>query len=629
MPTSPSPKGSRLYEETTFLRFYLWKYRKWVGIGLGALVVVDILDVLPPLLLKRVVDVATAHRGTSESLRRLVELGLIYFAISLLQGGCRYLWRMYLVRASLFAGRDLRVKYARHLFGLSVSFFDRHRMGDLMSLATQDVEGVRLAMGSGVLVFADAVFYLLTVPVAMWLLSPQLTLLCCLPLPLIPWVVWVNEQKVHERLEKVQECYGRISAMVQENLNGVRVVKGFAQENIQYHRLRELGEEYMRLSLSVARVQSTTGPLMDFVMSIGMVILLFWGGGQLIHQGDRVITLGTLVAFQRFIQKMIWPMAALGMAANYFQRSRSSTNRLQKVFDHRSDIVELPTPIVPQFRGFRTQGGVEFKNVHFTFPGTDRPVLSGVSLRVEAGERVALIGTVASGKSTLLGLLPRLYPVSDGMVFIDGVDINEWPVEELRKQLGYVSQETYLFSESVFENVAFGLHHWVEKGHSLDGYSHLVEESTELAWIHQEIQDLESAYKTRLGERGVSLSGGQKQRLTIARALAKEPSILVLDDALAAVDLQTEENILKSLRSRRNRNTELLAAHRISTVQHSDRIVVLDRGTIAQIGTHSQLVSQRGGIYWKFYEKQKMREELENNQDESIRNQPAGVFSRD
>ncbi len=615
MPRYSPTRWSRFREETSFLRYYLWKYRKWVGIGLIALAFVDILEVFPPILLKKVVDVATSH-GTTQSLFRLAAT---YLGIALVQGVCRYLWRMYLVRASLFAGRDLRGRYAAHLFDLSVSFFDRHRMGDLMSLATNDVEGVRLAMGNGVLVFADALFYLVTVPVAMWVLSPQLTLLACAPLPLIPWIVLRNERKVHERLEQVQDCFGRISAMTQESLNGIRVVKGFAQEDVQYRRLKELGEEYMRLSIGVSRVQSTTGPMMDFVMSLGMVTLLFWGGGHLIDQGETVITLGTFVAFQRYIQKMIWPMAALGMAANFFQRSMSSTKRLKKVFEISSDISEPSEPRLPAFRGSRTPGGIEFRNLHFEFPGSSQKVLKGIDLKIEPGERVALVGSVASGKSTILSLLPRLYPVTSGSIYIDGVDINDWPIEELRKQVGYVSQEVFLFSESVFENVAFGLQHWVEKGYSTEGYSQMIEESARLAAIHDEILGLESAYKTRLGERGSSLSGGQRQRLTIARALAKEPSILVLDDALAAIDLQTEEKILQSLRSRPHRNTEVIAAHRISTIKDSDRIIVLDEGMIAQMGTHRQLASQRGGIYWKFYEKQRMTEELESYQNELSR----------
>ncbi len=619
MSEQSSSKRSRFSEETSFLRFFLWQYRKWVAIGLSALVVVDVLDVLPPILLKKVVDVVTARGPILESSKMLLHLGLIYFAISLVQGVCRYLWRMYLVRASLFAGRDLRGKYSRHLFSLSASFFDRHPMGELMSLATNDVESVRLAMGSGLLVFADAIFYLLTIPVAMWFLSPQLTVLACLPLPLIPWIVIRNERKVHEGLEKVQECFGRISAMTQENLNGARVVKGFAQEDVQYRRLKEMGEEYMRLSLSVARVQSTTGPVMDFVMSIGMIFLLFLGGGQLINSGESLITLGTFVAFQRFIQKMIWPMAALGMAANYFQKSMSSTKRLNKIFSLKSDIIELaPTSIMPRMRG-RASGSVEFKNLSFSFPGSRYKIIKNINLKIEPGERVALVGGMASGKSTILSLLPRLYPVEQGMIYVDGVDINHWSLQDLRREVGYVSQEVYLFSESVFENVAFGLHHWIERGYSTDGYSNIIEDSARLASVHEEIQGLEFAYKTRLGERGVSLSGGQRQRLTIARALAKEPSILVLDDALAAVDLQTEESILCALRARKNRNTELVAAHRISTVKDSDRIIVLDEGEIVQMGTHLQLASQMSGIYWKFYEKQKMREELETYQDELSR----------
>jgi len=618
----PRRRKSQSIDDRGLLKEYLWKYRRWIGIGLFALAVVDVIEILPPLFLKRVVDIVVERRPAY----LLLHMALAYLGISLVQGVCRYAWRMFLIRSSIWTGRDLRTKYAGHLFGLSVSFFDRCRLGDMMSLATNDVEAVRMAVGTGLLVFADALFYLMTVPIAMYLMSPKLTLLACLPLPIVPWIVMRNEKAVHERFEKVQECFGKISALTQENLNGIRVVKTFARENTQFKRIRELGEEYIRLNLKLARVQTAMGPILDFVMSMGMVVLLFVGGRSIITGAstgtDAAISLGTFVAFQRYIQKMIWPMAAVGMSANYYQRAISSSKRLNAIFSISSDVPESANPVSPH----QKSGKIEFRNLNFSFPGSygsqgsqnastsvfpTLPVLSEINLEIAPGERVAFVGMVGSGKSAILSLLPRIYPIQRGMILIDGIDINDWPLNDLRKQVGYVSQDIFLFSESVVENVAFGLHEWVT-----EKVPTRVEEATRLSSVHEDILGFSSAYNTRIGERGVNLSGGQKQRLTIARALAKNPSILVLDDALSSVDVQTEEKILQGLRSRPSRNTELIAAHRISTIQDADRIVVLNRGKISQMGTHSQLVSQRTGEYWKFYEQQRLKEDLENYQNE-------------
>lgn len=596
-------------EESSFLREYLWKYRGFVGIGIATLVVVDLLEILPPVFLKRAVDV-TLESGPT---RILVWIALSYLGVALIQGACRYGWRMYLIRASLFAGRDLRGRFSRHLFGLSASFFDRTPVGELMSLATNDVEAVRMMIGTGLLIAADAFFYFISVPVAMYLLSPKLTLLAFAPLPIIPWLVLRNEREVHSRFEKVQESFAALSAMAQESLTGVRVLKGFAREDAQTRRFLAKGEQYVALNMSLARVQSSFGPTLDFTMSLGLVLLLFVGGRLMIFPalGAAVISLGTFVAFQRYIQKMVWPMAALGMAVSFYQRSISSSNRLKEVFKARTDVPESPSPQLPALlvRG-KTPGAVEFRGLTFRFPGSEHDALKDISLKIGAGERVAFVGAVGAGKSALLQLLPRLYPVAPGMLFVDGIDVNEWPLEELRRQVGFVSQDVFLFSETVTENVAFGLQQWVENAQTSPDLS--IEEATRLAAVHDEVLGLSGSYRTRLGERGVNLSGGQKQRLTIARAIAKGPSILVLDDALSSVDVQTEEKILRGLRARPERNTEVISAHRISTIKDADRIVVLEQGMIRQVGTHAQLVADRRGLYRKFYEQQRLQEDLEN-----------------
>ncbi len=599
----------KFWEESSYLREYLGKYRKFVLIGLLTLVIVDVLEVLPPILLKQAVDVTVDGAGGS----RLWWLAGAYFGISVLQGFCRYGWRMYLIRASLLSGRDLRGRFADHLFHLSASFFDRRPIGELMSHNTSDVEAVRMMIGSGLLTLADSLFYFIAVPIAMFWLSPKLALLAFLPLPVIPWLVMRNERLVHERYEKVQESFSQLSSMTQEALNGVRVTKGFAKEDALADRFAAAGREFVARNLRLARVQSSFGPTLELAMSVGLVALLYVAGGGIIREGDAFVTIGTFVAFQRYIQKMVWPMAALGMSLSSYQRSVTSSKRLKEVFSSSTDVPEVSAPRLPEsFRpalaaGWKTAGRVELRNLTFSYPGTDRAVLDGISLTIEPGERVAFVGAIGAGKTALLSLLPRLYPVNRDMLLIDGVDVNDWPLVELRRQVGYVSQEVFLFSDSVIENVAYGLHEWRE------GTEHhpYVNEAAELACVHEDVLGLTEKYQTRVGERGVNLSGGQKQRLTIARAIIKQPSILVLDDALSSVDVQTEERILRGLRARSGRNTELIAAHRISTIRDADRIVLLEGGRVRQQGTHRELMADRRGSYVKFYEQQQMREDLE------------------
>jgi ATP-binding cassette subfamily B protein len=603
-----------LKEKTSFITHYFWKYRRLMAVGITALVIVDTLDVLPAYFLKRAIDITVA-RGP---LWDLEVIALLYLGVGLIQGICRYVWRMYLVRGSFFSSRDLRSWFAHHLFGLGMSFFDRTRIGDLMSLATSDVDAVRVSIGPGILTIADSLFYFMTVPIAMWILSPKLALLAFIPMPIIPFIVMRNESQIHERYEAVQEQFGKISAVTQESLNGIRVTKAFAKEDVQLSRFRAEGDEYVRLSMRLARVQASFGPILDFTMSMGLVILLYVGGHSLIFSvGAGAITLGTFVAFQRYIQKMVWPMAALGLAFSYMQRSITSSGRLKEIFAQSTDVPEAKLPTFPAGATpvaagesqpnatWKTAGAIEFRNLTFAFPGTNKAVLSNIELLVAPGERIAFVGAVGTGKSALLSLLPRLYPVGAGMLKIDGVDVNDWPIEELRRQVGYVSQDVFLFSETVVDNVAYGIHHWTEKEAA-------IEQATQLAAVHEDVAGLVGAWRTRLGERGVNLSGGQKQRLTIARALAKNPAILVMDDALSSVDVQTEERILRGLKSRPGRNTEIIAAHRISTIRDADRIVVLQDGRIEQLGTHNELLKQRSGPYRSFYEQQRLKEDLEN-----------------
>ena len=564
--------------------------------GFVTLVAVDLLEILPPILLKRAVDSVVELQPYAE----LLKYAAFYFCVLLAQGFCRWGWRIFLIRSSMLAGRDLRTDFAAHLFSLPASFYDKNRVGDLMSLANSDTESVRQFLGPGLLTFADALFYLATVPVVMYWLSPELTFIALLPIPIIPFLVWKLEGAVHDRYKASQDQFSELSAMAQENLNGIRVVKAFAREDVQYGRFQTLGEEYVRLNLRLARVQSAFGPLMDFFASLGIVLLIWWGG-KTVTSG--AVTLGTFVAFQRYIQKMIWPMMALGLSASFYQRALASSARLKNIFKQETTILPSSSPRRP---AGGVKGGIQIRDLSFTFPGAEKPALKNISLTIEPGMRAAFLGRIGSGKTTLLSLFPRIYPAQNGAIFVDGIPVEEWALEDLRAQIGFVSQDVFLFSDSVTENLAFGV-----QGRSPQEKTAIIHAAARLASVEEDLVGLTKGYDTLLGERGVNLSGGQKQRVSLARALAMAPPILILDDALSAVDVKTESAILNGLRNRPGKNTELIAAHRVSTVREADQIFVLDGGEIVETGTHATLIRRPSGIYAHFYEEQRLKEDLE------------------
>ncbi len=532
----------------------------------------------------------------------LQKWALLYLVISLAQAAGRYGWRMYLVRASFQASKELRLAFSRKLMSLPASFFDRNRVGNLLSLSTTDTEAIRQAFGPGVIVLADALVFLCTVPVAMMFMNPTLTFWITIPLWFVPWLMWRNEREIHVRYEGSQQRYGELTAQVQEGIAGARLIKAYGAEPVLVDRIGAKSKEYVEDQLSLARVQSSFGPTLDFATSAGTLILLVVGGHDYLMGGAT--TLGTLIAFQRYIQKFSWPMTALGTAVGQFQRAVTSFDRLKKVFleaeaqrvepQPEAPISEVPGP-------WKMQGLIEFKSLSFSYPGTDRRVLEGVNWVIEPGMKIGVLGSVGSGKSTLLSLLPRLYDAPRGALFIDGKDILDWPLVELRAQVGFVSQEVFLFRDTISENIALG---------SIFENTTL-EKLAERADLGGAIKRMSARFETPLGENGQGLSGGQRQRLTLARALGVQPRILILDDALSAVDGETESRILKSLVQAGSQHTEFRAAHRLSTLRGVDRILVLDRGRVRQMGTHSELMADRRSLYRFFVEEQERREAVE------------------
>jgi ATP-binding cassette subfamily B protein len=421
----------------------------------------------------------------------------------------------------------------------------------------------------------------------------------------VPFWVMRNERLIHERFKKVQESFAHLSAMAQEGLNGIRVVKAYAREDEQVRRFREAGEEFIDLSLSLSRVQSVFGPSLDFVMSVGLVLLLALGGMQTI---EGALTLGTFVAFQKYIQKLIWPMTALGMGISIYQRAVASSQRYEEVVASEPDVQSRQGSYSFPQGPWKTGGKIEFDQLSFRYSEEHPWILKNISLVIEPGARVAFLGAVGSGKSTLLSLIPRLYPVPEKMIKVDGIDINHWDLGSLRQQMGYVSQDVFLFSDTVAENVSFGVSSWLKEENAFTR----LENSAKAAQVYDEVLKLPQGWGTLLGERGANLSGGQRQRLTIARALARDPRILILDDALAAVDTQTESAILKALKERATPGTELVAAHRVSTVLDADWIVVMAEGRVVQQGKHHSLVKESDGLYAQFYRQQRLMQDLEN-----------------
>ena len=595
-------RWNRFLKDSAVLREMLWKYRGQVGLGLLALIVVDGLEIVPALLVQRVID-ALASGSDFEQVKLIL---WIFAGVTVLQALCRYAWRIYLVRASFSAGFDIRGRFAEFLMFLSMGFFSRKKVGDLMSLATNDTEAIRMSLGGGLVILADAVFYFLTIPVAMYWMSPKLTLLAFATFPIIPFLVLRQEREIHRRFKKVQESLSELSAMAQETISGVRIIKAFSREDAVRERFERLGHRFVRRSRYLGRVQSVFGPDLDFLMSFGLILLLYFGGKDIM---EGTVTLGTFAAFQKFIQRMAWPMEAVGLSIAFYQRAVVGGQRLEKVYREKN---ETPDPATPRsdLPGIRkAQGYLRVSNLNFSFDAKSPNLLHQIDFEVPRGGTLGILGPIGAGKTTLLTLIPRLYQPPPGTIFLDGIDVCDWPLFRLRSQIAYVPQEGFLFTDTVAENIALGLRSF----ENLDGEipEDRLLQAARSASVHEEILTLSKGYSTRLGERGLNVSGGQRQRITIARALIQESPVLILDDPLSAVDFATEENILKSLRGPNLRQTTLVAAHRISTLSWTDEILVFDAGRILQRGSHSELLKQRSGFYFKCYEQQRLQAELD------------------
>ena len=572
-----------------FFKENLWRY----VVGVFVLVAVDGLQLITPKLLGSVTDKLSSRQL---SMTNIYQYAAIIILIACAIAGMRYIWRMLVVGASRNLEYWLRNRLFGHLELLSQSFFNNRKTGDLMAHATNDIQAVRQAFGIGVVMITDSIFLTLaTVIIMIITIDIRLTVIALVPLPFIALIMGLFGKAVQSRFRNVQESFSSMTERVQESFSGIRVIKSFVQEAPEIKKFSDANQDYVDKNMSLIKVWGAMFPLVAFVASLSFLIALGYGGSLVI---DGEISLGQFVSFIAYLGLLTWPMMAVGWVINILQRGVASMQRINEILDTVPEIIDDDNTLpLEDYEPF-----IEFRDLTFTYPGAAVPALRGINLRIEKGKTLAILGRTGSGKTTLVNLIMRLYNSNRGQLIVGGYDINDIPLATLRKNIGYVPQDNFLFSVSIRNNIAFA-------DPSIDTAE--VEKSARLSQVYDNIIEFPNKFDTILGERGVTLSGGQKQRVSIARALAKDPKILILDDSLSAVDTKTEERILEGLSRVMKNRTSIIIAHRISTIKDADEIIVLDNGCIIERGTHGELV-QKDGLYNSIYEKQLLEEKLEN-----------------
>ncbi|HEY5615637.1 MAG TPA: ABC transporter ATP-binding protein [Bacteroidota bacterium] len=579
------------------LKPYLLRYKKTLFLGILTVVGSNLFSVVQPLLLGYAVDeLKTGIESNTNVTDSLMMWAFYIVGFSLVAGFFTYLTRQTIIVTSRHIEFDLRNDFLAHLQKLHYPYFQNKPTGDLMAHATNDIAAVRNVLGPGIMYPSDTLMTFTMVLTMMLVTDWQLTLYALIPLPLVSIVVYKLSKAVHEKFNERQEQFSRLTTKAQENLSGIRVIKAYVRELFEIDQFRTISWEYLKKNLILALVQSIMWPLMFVLVGFSILMVLYFGGVRVI---DGIISIGTLTAFFGYLVMLIWPMIAFGWVANLLQQGAASMARLAKIFDTVPEIRDTETT---NHAVTAVRGEIEFRNVTFAHKNTEKQTLKNINIKIESGMTLAIIGYTGSGKTTLVNLIARLYDTTEGVILIDGTPIANVPVAVLRSSIGYVQQETFLFSETIAENIRYGVDDHLDEKR--------LRHSADIAQISKDVMEFPKQFETMIGERGITLSGGQKQRTSIARALMREPNILILDDALSSVDTYTEEEILKRLREFMKGRTSIIISHRISTVKEADLICVLDNGQIVERGTHDELVAH-GGIYAHLHEKQLLEQELE------------------
>jgi len=577
--------------------------KNWLRISIGLLLIVavDLLQLVVPKIMQRAVDLVEIPGTTSSS---LIKPAILIFLIAIGIAFIRFIWRLLLIGNAWIVDRELRQMYYEHLLSLSRNFFNKAKTGDLMAYATNDLNAVRFLVGFGMVILIDIVVFAIGAMFFMTNISLRLTLLAIIPMPVLTVVIIFFGKKIHARFKKVQKTFATMSGKVQESISGIRVVKVFVQEEAELKKVSHSAKDYVNDNIALVRIHGLFHPFLFFIIAISMGIVLIFGGESTIL---GTISMGEFIAFFAYLGMFVWPAIAIGWLVNLYQRGKASLVRLNSIFEMEPEIVDENA----DFSIKELKGKIEFRNLKFSYGEREDENLSNnslpnlsifenISFDLNFGKTLAIVGKTGCGKTSLIDLITRVYNPPRNSIFIDDRDLYDIPLEVLRKNIITVPQDIFLFSDSIANNISLA---------KPDINRTFIEEVAGYSQVYDEILEFENGFDTVIGERGVTLSGGQKQRIAIARALLTDPNILILDDALSAVDTKTEKKILDLLIKIRKDKTTIIIAHRISSLQHADKVIVLDDNKIVETGTHKELLAN-GGMYSYLYEKQQLEEKL-------------------
>ena len=569
---------------------YLRKYKKMLFLGILTLVIADIFQIAIPWFMKNAIDAIKMKNG----IHILMKFSIFMIIAALLKIYFSYYLRSSFRKVSVLVEFDIKNQLMKKYLSMPPSFFNNHSIGDLMAHSTNDVRAVRMLCGMAILALTDTSLVLLFALALMIKVNPELTLLGMIPLPILAGVMVYFGKNIYKRFTRVQENFSNLTAKVEETLSGIKIIKSYVKEEEQKALFLDVNKNYLKKNMDLVRIWGVMFPLISFISGLSLLIVLFFGA-RFIIQGR--LTLGEYVAFSQYLIMFIWPMMAIGWVVNLYKRGTASLSRIQKILNVKANIIEKEKPISRTI-----EGEIEFRNVYFKFADSKDYILKDISFKVEKGTTLGVLGLTGSGKSTIADMILRFNDPDKGRILIDGIDIREYSLKGLREQIGYVPQESFLFSYTIEENIGFGKENW-----DFDE----IKKAAYIAKIYDNIMNFPEKFKTLVGERGVTLSGGQRQRTALSRAIMINPKILILDDAFSSVDTETEATILRDMKDVMGSRTTVLVSHRISTLKNADKIIVLDNGKLVESGTHEELV-KKGGLYHSIFLKQQLSEELES-----------------